>query len=475
MTIHDCEHVTTTTTVLEHNQTSSTTTTTTTTTTIEPSPDFTLDQMLHLLQSHNGRLPPNWVHYCKSVLYNVTDAERETLLSSLAPGTSCLVITLNRRQNFNALSLEMVKRMTLLLLVARHDSDVTHIIIKSNLSGVFCAGGDVKALERGEAYAQEFFALELNMNRLLYRYNKPVVALLNGVTMGGGVGASVYCRYRVATDSKRFVFSMPENVLGFFTDIGSTFFLPVMCPSFAVASYVALIGLRLNAWDAKYCNLVTHVLREQQANSSNNNNSTNHHDLRYLEQQLVQLKPTPSHENSTSGVDDGGDIDARIQHLLDRVCNHGRELENRELLNQCHLAMNRQEIDHVYSGKTVETILERLRWSQTPFAQQATLQLTHKQCPTSVKVTLESMIRCVSLEHTANIEDALRRDYRLVLHTIKRQDFQEGVRSVLYDKTKKPQWNPSKVEDVDLEQVRRELFDTKARTPYEEELPFYKL
>jgi enoyl-CoA hydratase/carnithine racemase len=396
-------------------------------------------------QGHNNVIRlicEQWNH--KDRLYHVSDPT-STVLTSLQ--STCLIITLNRGKSYNALTLEMILFLTQVLLASKYDDRVTHILLKSSLDRVFCAGGDVKNLQSSISYAIEFFSAEFNLNRLIYRFNKPIVALLNGITMGGGVGLSVYCPYRVA-DAQKFVFAMPENALGLFTDIGSTFVLPNYCPSFGIASYIAITGERLNAWDCKYANLVTHVLDPSQvANFSS------------LEKEIVNLK-----------VPDVPTARSKLAQLLDRYCDVNN-LEYTAKISNSQLARHHVEIDKLFLADTIEQILHNINQQKNTAFINKLKSVLLKLCPTSTKVSLEALKRGYTANWAGTLEETLMRDYRLALRMVQRNDFAEGVRSVLIDKNRKPAWQPPTFELANLNEIRTQLFDE----PLDHELCFYNV
>jgi enoyl-CoA hydratase/carnithine racemase len=359
-------------------------------------------------------------------LYKITD-NNETVQTQLINTT--LVITLNRPKAYNALTFDMIVKVTCILAAAKYDDKVSHLVLRSSHPKAFCAGGDVKSLNNAE-HAAEFFAAEFNLNRMIFRYPKPVIALLNGITMGGGVGISVYCTYRVAHASQ-FIFAMPENQLGLFTDIGATWCLPHYCPTFGIAAYIALIGQRFNSWDCLYANLVTHV-------------ATNFDTL--LDTLTALVNPTR--------VD--------IQLALDKFCNTNDSTYSGNV-DQSSLALNRLKIDQLFNEDSAIAILQNLKHDTSDLATKYATTLV-KQCPTSVVVTIEGMKRGFH----GTLEETLQRDYRLGQRMIQRSDFTEGVAAVLITRDGKANFNPASLQEVSVEKVLRELFDK----PLDRELQF---
>jgi enoyl-CoA hydratase len=173
-------------------------------------------------------------------------------------GTAGLVI-LNRPHALNAVSHDMVRALAQQLGQWETDPAVTRVLVTANGGRAFSAGGDLRALyDLGRAgrydEALGFFRDEYALNARIKRYRKPYVALIDGIVMGGGVGVSVHGSHRVAGD--RFVFAMPEVGIGFFPDIGATWFLPRLPGQ--LGTYCALTGERLDAVDGVAAGVATH-------------------------------------------------------------------------------------------------------------------------------------------------------------------------------------------------------------------------
>src|SRR3954454_17091855 len=174
------------------------------------------------------------------------------------------VITLNRPQALNAVTHEMVRALARQLGEWQHDGAVTRVIITAAGTRAFSAGGDIRALyELGlagrQAEALTFWRDEYPLNALIKRYPKPYIALIDGIVMGGGVGVSVHGSHRVAGD--RFLFAMPEVGIGFFPDVGATWFLPRMPGE--LGTWCALTGDRLKSADALAAGIATHHVRSE--------------------------------------------------------------------------------------------------------------------------------------------------------------------------------------------------------------------
>src|SRR5215469_18832721 len=171
-------------------------------------------------------------------------------------------IVLNRPQALNALDLPMIQALTKVLQGWRDEPHIHAVVIEGAGDRAFCAGGDVRALRQfeldGEHHkAEAFFREEYELNLLIATYPKPYIALIDGICMGGGIGVSVHAPYRVATEQA--AFAMPETAIGFFPDIGATFFLPRL-PGF-MGTYLGLTGTRMQGADSVYAGLGTHFVQ----------------------------------------------------------------------------------------------------------------------------------------------------------------------------------------------------------------------
>src|SRR6185312_14916116 len=171
-------------------------------------------------------------------------------------------ILLNRPKALNALDLDMIGACTRALVAWRDDPHVHAVVIEGAGDRAFCAGGDVRALRQfeldGEHHkAEAFFREEYELNLTIATYPKPYIALIDGICMGGGIGVSVHAPYRVATE--RAAFAMPEMAIGFFPDIGATYFLPRLPGQ--LGTYLGLTGVRMQGADAVHAGLATHFVR----------------------------------------------------------------------------------------------------------------------------------------------------------------------------------------------------------------------
>jgi len=324
------------------------------------------------------------------------------------------LITLNRPHALNAVSLAMVRELTRQLAEWETDPTVTRVIVASRDPRAFSAGGDLRALyDLGRAgrfdEALEYFREEYALNTRIKRYRKPYVALIDGIVMGGGVGISVHGSHRIAGD--KFTFAMPEVGIGFFPDVGATWFLPRL-PG-RLGTYCALTGERLDGADAVAAGIATHRV------------------------------PT-----------------AQFPNLLEALCRV--DLVETALAAYSHstghgaTAVRLTAIATLFHADRVEEILSALdaeaamQGPNATFAS-ATATLMRTKSPTSLKIALAQMRRGATLD----FPECMRTEFRIVSRVVRGHDFYEGVRAVIVDKDQAPQWWPATLAAVDAAEVER--------------------
>ncbi|XP_044160997.1 3-hydroxyisobutyryl-CoA hydrolase, mitochondrial isoform X1 [Bufo gargarizans] len=325
------------------------------------------------------------------------------------------VITLNRPKALNALNLNMSRLIYQQLKIWEEDSETFLVIIKGAGGKAFCAGGDIIAVTEagkcGAPLAKEFFKEEYILNNVIGTYKKPYVALIDGITMGGGVGLSVHGHFRVS--SEKTLFAMPETAIGLFPDVGGGYFLPRLPGK--IGLFIALTGFRLKGRDVQKAGIATHFVDSKKIPS--------------LEKHLLTLK-SPSKED--------------IIGVLDAYHKESTAGDNHPFILSEHL----DKINSLFSGNSVEEILENLKQDGSPFAHQQ-LKTLSKMSPTSLKLTFRQLKYGSSL----TLQEVLTMEYRLSQASMKGHDFYEGVRAVLIDKDQNPKWKPERLEEVTDEYV----------------------
>ncbi|MDB5362370.1 MAG: enoyl-CoA hydratase/isomerase family protein [Rhodospirillales bacterium] len=324
------------------------------------------------------------------------------------------IVTLNRPKALNALSLGMIRALDQALIAFAKDDAIGAVLIRGAGEKAFCAGGDVRALvvapegiDKGRI-ARDFFAEEYRLNLRIHNFPKPFVALIDGVTMGGGCGLSLHSPLVVATE--RTMVAMPETVLGLFPDVGATWFLN-KCPG-QIGLCLGLTGRRLKAADLKAVGLVSHVVPSSM-----------------LDAMVEALAAVPKlHAGSVKRVLDAHGVDAGPSALLP----------------------DQAAIDRIFAADSIETIIKGLEAETAPWAVEA-LHTIRRASPTSLKVTLRQLRDGRALG--PDIAAMLRIEYRLAVHSVGGSDFPEGVRAILVDKDNKPAWQPPRLDAVDAARV----------------------
>lgn len=317
-------------------------------------------------------------------------------------------ITLNRPEALNALNQEMVDALVKALLAWRDDDAVKAIVVDGAGGKGFCAGGDIRMLaESGRAGGEEawkFWRDEYQLNTLIAEYPKPYIALIDGITMGGGVGISVHGSHRVAGD--RTVFAMPETGIGFHPDVGGAYFLPRLKGE--TGMWMGLTGARLKAADSLAAGVATHYV------------------------------PSDRQEALIAALE-SADLDADGEAVEDILEAHAGDP------GASDLALLGGLIDAAFAGDDLAEMKARLEAAGDGWSAKQ-LSILNSKSPTSCAVTLEALRRGAGLELREVMAQDLRVSMRLLADG---SDFYEGVRAVIIDKDNAPQWNPQmRPEDV---------------------------
>ncbi|KAJ3592614.1 hypothetical protein NHX12_007741 [Muraenolepis orangiensis] len=267
------------------------------------------------------------------------------------------VITLNRPKALNALNLSMIRLLYPQLKDWETDEHTDIVIIKGAGGKAFCAGGDIRAItdagRLGDPLAEDFFREEYVLNHTIGTYKKPYIALIDGITMGGGVGLSVHSRFRVATEKT--VFAMPETAIGLFPDVGGGHFLPRLQGKLGL--FLALTGFRLKGRDVQRAGVASHFVESQKVSA--------------LEQELVGLR-SPSTED--------------ISKLLESYQTQSSLDAEKPFVLQSHL----QDINRLFSAGSVEDILHNLNADGSAFAQKQAETLA-RMSPMSLKISFRQL------------------------------------------------------------------------------------
>ena len=312
------------------------------------------------------------------------------------------ILSLNRPKAIHALTLGMVAAMTEALLAWQEDPEVRVIIIDHAEGRGFCAGGDINllrasALEDGGVRGRAFFHTEYRLNHLLFTYAKPVVAFMDGITMGGGVGISGPARFRVATENTRL--AMPETGIGLFPDVGGGWYLSRLAGR--VGPFLALTGARLDGAECLWTGLATHYLPAEA---------------------LAEAKTRLAHGHDPAGV-----LTALAAHAPPP-----------------RIAANAAQIAHHFASDRYEDVLASLEADDSEWAAKE-LAALHTKSPQTCKVALRQLATSLRLpDFAANMA----MEYRIAARVLMLPDFAEGVRAVIVDKDNAPKWSPARPEEV---------------------------
>ena len=321
-------------------------------------------------------------------------------------------LTLNRPRVLNVLTPAMVDALNETLKAWAVDPAIRAVVIRGAARDdgkvPFCAGGDIRMLyeqrvDPARRFAMHFYQEEYRLNRRLHQFPKPHIALIDGVVMGGGVGASIHGSHRVM--SERTLFAMPETGIGLFPDVGATHFLP-RCPGH-FGLYLGLTGARIGVADAVHLGLGTHYVPSSQ--------------IAALDRALL---------DADYARDPRKTVDAMIADFA--VTPPFPPLES-----------HRGGIERAFSASSVEEIFARLETDGSPFATETLKQLRTKS-PLSLKVTFRQLTRHGDL----SFDEAMKLEYRLAVHCNFGHEFFEGIRAVVVDKDQAPKWLPARLEDV---------------------------
>jgi enoyl-CoA hydratase len=332
-------------------------------------------------------------------------------------------IRLNRPKAIHALTREMCEAMSEALLAWRADDRIAAVVIDHAEGRGFCAGGDVVMLAKSGAAdgadARAFFRAEYRLNHLLFTYDKPTVAIMDGITMGGGVGISLPCQVRVATENTRL--AMPETGIGLFPDVGGGWYLSRL-PG-RVGQFMALTGARLDGAECRYLGLASHYVEQAS-----------------LPDLLERVAKTPGRAAAAAGAFAAAVPEPRI-------------------------AAHQINIARLFASDSLEGTISALEEDGSDWAQ-TELATIRSKSPLSCKVSLRLLAEGAGRESFA---DEMRAEYALASHVVQTHDFIEGVRALLIDKDNEPKWMPAVPEAV-LDDTLDQLF--KPLPPGDEWAPF---
>jgi len=311
-------------------------------------------------------------------------------------------LTLNRPKAIHALTHPMCAAMIETLLAWRNEPEVAAVIVEHGEGRGFCSGGDINllrqsALSDGGEAGRAFFFDEYRLNHLLFTYDKPVVAFMDGITMGGGVGISQPAKYRVATPNTRF--AMPETGIGLFPDVGGGWYLSHL--KGRLGQFLALTGARLDGAECLWAGLATHYL------------------------------PTDALPEAKRRIAAGEAIEGVLAALA-------------IVPSEPRIAAHASAIARHFAFDTLEEVLASLATDEGDWAVKELATLRTKS-PQACKVALRQLSEAAKMTEFA---DSMALEYRLGARVLILPDFAEGVRAVIVDKDNAPNWNPATPEGV---------------------------
>ncbi|WCK52408.1 enoyl-CoA hydratase/isomerase family protein [Aneurinibacillus sp. Ricciae_BoGa-3] len=328
-------------------------------------------------------------------------------------------ITLNRPKAVNSLSVSMVEELGSRLAEWKQDDSVRIVCIEGAGEKGLCAGGDMRSLydkkDSGvEKYAKAFFETEYRMNAALHHFPKPVLAYMNGIVMGGGMGIAMPASERIVTEKSRI--AMPEMNIGFFPDVGASYFLNKM-PGYT-GRYLALTAGSITAGDVLYLGAADHFMESRR--------------WAELSQAIRACNWQEAGDNPT----------ATLREIIAQYAAPAPE---------SLLAPHQADIDKHFTYESVGRILDSLDGAAeegNEWAHQTASAIKTKS-PVSLAVALEQLIRGEKMA----LGDCFRMELNMSLNFMRSHDFYEGVRSVLVDKDRNPKWEPASLENVKIEDI----------------------
>lgn len=331
------------------------------------------------------------------------------------------IITLNKPETLNAVTDAMLAALNEQLDIWEREAAIERILVKAVPGRAFSAGGDIRHLyDCGVAknYDFDFFAREYVLNARISNFPKPYIALINGIAMGGGVGVSFHGSHRVAGDG--IAFAMPEVGIGFFPDVGASYFLSRL-PGH-IGLYLGLTGERVKQSDVVWCGLASHGCVDE--------------DLSKLEEELCLE----------------GNVEAVLAKYHKRFLQFSREAGP---LQQAEKWINRH-----FGEASVLAITESLKIASEQEGLEAqwchkTLKTLNLKSPTSLKIAF----RQINNGRDLDINDCMKMEYRILKRILVGTEFYEGIRAAIIDKDRSPKWHPASLQEVDAEDIDAHFLD----------------
>jgi len=309
------------------------------------------------------------------------------------------IIKLNRPKALNALNLEMAKKFYDKLLEWEENNNISRVILYGE-GKHFCAGGDVKSLVLAGKKNQlkyDFFKIEYQLNYLISQFSKEFLSIWNGVVMGGGVGLSIYGDHRLVTDNSKF--AMPEASIGFFPDVGGSYFLSNLPGN--IGKYLGLTGDVLSVNELIFFGLATHYIN----------------------------------------LND-------IEDVKENFINNGNILsDNYEVENDTNIIRNIDQINELFDGN-IKKIIANLKNNNSEFSKKI-LDILSNKCPMSLAITT----KLIDDAKGRSLKECLEIEFQLSQKIVYRDDFDNGVTSLLISKDHNPIWQPSNIDEINIDEL----------------------
>ena len=309
------------------------------------------------------------------------------------------IIKLNRPKALNALNLEMAKKFHDKLLEWEEKDNILRVLLVGE-GKHFCAGGDVKSLVlagKENSLKHDFFKIEYKLNYLISQFSKEFLSVWNGVVMGGGVGLSIYGDHRLATDNSKF--AMPESAIGFFPDVGGSYFLSNLPGN--IGKYIGLTGEVLGLNELIFFGLATHYFKNN-----------------------------------------------KIEDVKEKFIKRGEiSHDNFEVKNDTYLIKNMNLINELFNGN-IKTIISNLKSHNSEFSKKI-LDILLAKCPMSLAIST----KLIDDAKGKSLKECLETEFQLSQKVVYRSDFDNGVNSVLISKDHNPIWEPSKIDEINIEDL----------------------
>ncbi|EGC35133.1 hypothetical protein DICPUDRAFT_87986 [Dictyostelium purpureum] len=312
----------------------------------------------------------------------------------------------------------MLQELKPLLENYNNDRWCKFVIISANTTDrAFCSGGDIKqfaSYHDKPGGVNPFIKNEYKIDYLIHTFSKPIISFVNGIVMGGGVGLSIHCQFRII--SEKVLWAMPENQIGYFPDVGSNYFLSRLG---SMGLYIGITGAKLKAKDLIYSKIATHFIPSVE-----------------FDRVIDELVNDYSIEN-----------ERQINFILNKY------RKTIPIDDECTLLKNKDSIDACFSKSVVslQDILERLEdekkfnleWSNK------TIEIINNNCPMSTAVCFKAIQQATQM----SIEDIFTMEIRIGTRLGVRNDIVEGVKRSVIDRTHKAKFSPATINDIDPDQV----------------------